>query len=115
MQQVVCDSKWLWVTQSCYDLLLKLRQRYSSLHSYRHYWIDAICINQGFQEEDTLKERSQRERSHQVAMMATIYEQAVQVVVWAGGITIADTTLTVGLNSALLYSKLEKTCINIVC
>jgi hypothetical protein len=90
-KQVACDSKVLRVTQSCYNLLCRLRKRDSSLcpegpcsTQARCYWIDAICINQGFQEEDTLVERSQRERSHQVAMMATIYENAVRVVVWPG-------------------------------
>ena len=80
VHQVACNSKWLWVTQSCYDLLHRLRK----LHSGRCYWIDAICINQGFQEEDTPERRSLRERSHQVAMMATIYEKALEVTVWPG-------------------------------
>ncbi|OAG18777.1 hypothetical protein CC77DRAFT_898875, partial [Alternaria alternata] len=86
VQHVACGSKWLWVTQSCYDLLYELRRRDWSLgtRTARCYWIDAICINQGFQEEDTPEQRIQRERSHQVAMMATIYENAIQVVVWPG-------------------------------
>ena len=101
VQQVACDSKWLWVTQSCYDLLVILRQYSSGTR----YWIDAICINQGFQEEDTREQRSQRERSHQVAMMATIYENAVQVVVWPGHCEIDAVGLRESLYSAFRNGK----------
>lgn len=37
-------------------------------------WIDALCINQ----------RDLTERNHQVAFMASIYEQALQVIAWLG-------------------------------
>ncbi|KAF7679744.1 hypothetical protein GT037_001395 [Alternaria burnsii] len=84
VRKVACDSKWLWVTQSCYDLLVRLKRYSRGTRAARCYWIDAICINQGFQEQDTPEQRSRRERSHQVAMMATIYEKAVQVTVWPG-------------------------------
>ncbi|KAF1825743.1 HET-domain-containing protein, partial [Dissoconium aciculare CBS 342.82] len=40
-----------------------------------HVWIDAICINQG----DLL------EKSQQLSIMASIYNQAEQVVIWLGG------------------------------
>jgi hypothetical protein len=121
VQQVVCDSKVLRVTQSCYDLLRKLRQRSSSLCyggfcslQAHYYWIDAICINQGFQERDTLGERSQRERSHQVAMMATIYEKAIEVVVWPGHVDNED-GLSRAMNNALGDGKLGKNCFSAVC
>ncbi|CAN9314327.1 unnamed protein product [Alternaria alternata] len=107
VQQVACHNKWLSVTQSCYDLLSRLRDLDSRVGTGgarfydllprlrrqdlglgtsrdRYYWIDAICINQGFREKDTPEQRSQQERSHQVAMMATIYEKAVRVLVWPG-------------------------------
>jgi hypothetical protein len=107
VEQVACNSKWLWVTQSCYDLLYELRRRDRSLsrREAQCYWIDAICINQGFQEEDAPEQRSQRERSHQVAMMATIYENAEQVVVWPGRI---DHELELSLNSTLTSGKLQR-------
>jgi hypothetical protein len=112
-KQVTCDSKVLRVTQSCYDLLCRLRKRDSDLCAQgicstqaRSYWIDAICINQGFQEGCGQRERSQRERSHQVAMMATIYENAVQVVVWPGHVERGH-FLTDMLESGFRKCKLE--------
>jgi len=84
------------------------------LHSGRRYWIDAICINQGFQEQDTPEQRSQRERSHQVAMMATIYEKAVQVTVWPGHVK-DGVRLGILLDSGLRIGKLEKRYPNAMC
>jgi hypothetical protein len=110
VQQIVCDSKWLWVTQSCYDLLHRLRR----LNWGRRYWIDAICINQGFQEQDTPGQRSKRERSHQVAMMATIYEKAVQVTVWPGHVE-DGLRLNILLESGLRTSKSKKRYLNAMC
>lgn len=113
VQQVDCGSKVLRVTQSCYDLLCKLRQRDSKFCNggscstqARHYWIDAICINQGFQEEHTLGESSQRERSHQVAMMATIYEKADEVVVWPGHTGVGPYWPTLSGSSSSFYYSL---------
>jgi hypothetical protein len=116
-KQVACDSKVLRVTQSCYDLLCRLRKRDSDLCAQgicstqaRSYWIDAICINQGFQEGFGQEESSQKERSHQVAMMATIYENAVQVVVWPGYVEPGYFLIDM-LQSAFRRCKLEKKCI----
>jgi hypothetical protein len=113
-KQVACDSKVLRVTQSCYDLLCRLRKRDSDLCAQgicstqaRTYWIDAICINQGFQEGFGQREISQKERSHQVAMMATIYENAVRVVVWPGFV-VPGLFLDVALESAFRDCKSEK-------
>jgi hypothetical protein len=79
MQQIVCDSGALQVTQSCFRLLCTLRERdlrkgpdKAGLAHTRVYWIDAICIDQS----------SPEERSQQVAIMASIYEKADRVVVW---------------------------------
>jgi hypothetical protein len=120
-KQVACDSKVLQVTQSCYDLLCRLRKRDSSLCTQRacstqarSYWVDAVCINQGFQEGLGQQESSQRERSHQVAMMATIYENALQVVVWPGYIE-DDHLLANALNSAGRNGKSDQICISDLC
>jgi len=83
LERVVCGSGVLRVTKNCYDLLWRLRERNTHLCAGTKeacdatddlYWIDALCINQDFQ----------RERNHQVGMMATIYEKAVRVIVWPG-------------------------------
>jgi hypothetical protein len=79
MQQIVCDSGALQVTQSCFRLLCTLRERdlrkdpdKTGIGHAGVYWIDAICIDQS----------SPEERSQQVAIMASIYEKADRVVVW---------------------------------
>jgi hypothetical protein len=58
------------VTKNCYEALLRLRHRARK----RTLWIDAICINQ----------RDEKDKSHQVAMMADIYSKADRVIVWLG-------------------------------
>jgi hypothetical protein len=58
------------VTKNCYEALIKLRH----LARKRILWIDAICIDQ----ED------EKDKSHQVAMMADIYSKADRVIVWLG-------------------------------
>jgi hypothetical protein len=123
VQQVAFGSKVLRVTQSCYDLLRILRKRDSSRCGDRacstlaqHYWIDAICINQGFQEDRGKQENSRRERSHQVAMMATIYEKANKVIVWPGHVDAGDRLdiLRDALRDNLLRGKLEKECLSVI-
>lgn len=55
------------------NLAAALRQlRLSS--SERIFWIDTICIDQ----------KNDGERSHQVAVMRTIYEKANEVAIWLG-------------------------------
>ncbi|KAK2610547.1 hypothetical protein N8I77_003967 [Diaporthe amygdali] len=44
----------------------------------RYLWVDAICINQGEDQDAT------DERSLQVSRMAEIYDQATEIVVWLG-------------------------------
>jgi hypothetical protein len=78
---------------------------YEALQSFRskdeirrtHLWIDAICINQ----------TDAREKSWQVACMGSIYEQAVDVLVWLGPSSIAGTKAFDMLNS--LEHHLEET------
>jgi hypothetical protein len=58
------------VTKNCHEALLKLRHRTRK----QTLWLDAICINQ----------RDEKDKSHQVAMMADIYAKADRVIVWLG-------------------------------
>ncbi|PQE22614.1 hypothetical protein CJF31_00001551 [Rutstroemia sp. NJR-2017a BVV2] len=64
------DGVELPITESLNHALIQLRD-----HSFdRYLWIDAVCINQ----EDI------PEKEQQIQMMAKIYSQARQVVVWLG-------------------------------
>ncbi|KAK7177268.1 heterokaryon incompatibility protein [Paraphaeosphaeria sporulosa] len=58
------------ITKNLRDALWQLRENRKNLTS----WIDAVCINQ----EDL------QEKSVQVGLMATIYQQAYKTIVWLG-------------------------------
>ena len=58
------------VTKNLYEALLRLRTRFIE----RIIWIDAVCINQ---EDD-------REKEHQIQLMAKIYGHANRIIVWLG-------------------------------
>jgi hypothetical protein len=64
------DGVSLPITESLNGALLQLRDHTLE----RHLWVDAVCINQ----EDI------PEKEEQIQMMAKIYSQARQVVVWLG-------------------------------
>ncbi|PQE20360.1 hypothetical protein CJF30_00001673 [Rutstroemia sp. NJR-2017a BBW] len=64
------DGINLPITESLNGALIQLRD-----HAFeRHLWVDAVCINQ----EDI------PEKEQQIQMMAKIYSQARQVIVWLG-------------------------------
>ncbi|KAE8319313.1 heterokaryon incompatibility protein-domain-containing protein [Aspergillus transmontanensis] len=69
-QSILIDGQTLSVTENLYTALLYLRERQLE----RLLWIDAICINQG--DED--------EKAQQIQFMPMIYGQATQVIVWLG-------------------------------
>ncbi|KAF7620667.1 hypothetical protein AFLA_005969 [Aspergillus flavus NRRL3357] len=69
-QYIIIDGQTLSVTENLYTALLYLRERQLE----RLLWIDAICINQG--DED--------EKAQQIQFMPMIYGQASQVIVWLG-------------------------------
>ncbi|OOO14945.1 Heterokaryon incompatibility [Aspergillus oryzae] len=69
-QYIIIDGQTLSVTENLYTTLLYLRERQLE----RLLWIDAICINQG--DED--------EKAQQIQFMPMIYGQASQVIVWLG-------------------------------
>ena len=58
------------VTKNCHEALLRLRHR----NRKQKLWLDAICIDQ----------ENEKDKSHQVAMMADIYSKADRVIVWLG-------------------------------
>tara|TARA_R110002003_G_scaffold1184_16_gene22712 strand:- start:20010 stop:20570 length:561 start_codon:yes stop_codon:yes gene_type:complete len=65
----------LLVTKTCHSALGRLRKCYCKPDStVRHFWIDAICIDQS----------NVQERNTQVAMMADIYRTASRVVIDVG-------------------------------
>ncbi|PMD41819.1 hypothetical protein L207DRAFT_406182, partial [Hyaloscypha variabilis F] len=64
------DGALILVTAPIDELLWNRRSIFTS----HVFWIDAICINQGDQEE----------KSSQLPMMARIYGRAARVIVWLG-------------------------------
>lgn len=60
----------IFLTPNCAAAMRRLRRRYAA----RPVWIDAVCIDQA----------GKAERTHQVSLMARIYTQARQVVVYTG-------------------------------
>ncbi|KAK8003312.1 hypothetical protein PG989_003031 [Apiospora arundinis] len=72
-QTILVDGYEMEVTTNLYALLMELR-RSDWVRRGVQVWIDAICINQGDNDE----------KEHQVGMMRKIYEMAWQVVVWLG-------------------------------
>lgn len=75
-QLIECSGRSLKVTENLIDALLILRDSAVAVGPKRssYLWIDSICINQ-----DDLAERA-----IQVSIMDTIYEKAVNVLVWSG-------------------------------
>lgn len=71
--RIQCDGKTLNITQNLYVALLRLRDRSIA----KHLWVDAVCINQGDNDE----------RTSQVLMMGQIYSHAKKVLVWLGDAT----------------------------
>ena len=68
--EILCDDQVLGITASLSDAL----QRVRSTDKPRLLWADAICIDQS----------NLIERSEQVQLMRSIYQQAREVLVWLG-------------------------------
>lgn len=66
-----CGLRTLKITPNCERALYAARKEDTSISM----WIDSICIDQN----------SLNERSQQVALMGSIYQQAEYVMVWLGG------------------------------
>lgn len=67
---IECDGDTLNITANCVSALQEIRKNTTR----PVLWIDSICIDQ----------TSNEERDKQVAMMADIYKQASEVIVWLG-------------------------------
>ncbi|KAL5089142.1 hypothetical protein Trisim1_005995 [Trichoderma cf. simile WF8] len=67
--RIKCNGESILVTQNLFDYLQQL------IHGDNHmeFWIDAICIHQGSEEQN-----------RQVNLMADIYRQAKKVIIWLG-------------------------------
>ncbi|KAL6835631.1 heterokaryon incompatibility domain-containing protein [Trichoderma sp. SZMC 28015] len=67
--RIKCNGESILVTQNLFDYLQQL------IHGDNHteFWIDAICIHQGSEEQN-----------RQVNLMADIYRQAKKVTIWLG-------------------------------
>ena len=68
--KITIDGNTTYITRNLYLALQHLRFEDKD----RILWIDAICINQGDNEE----------KQHQVQQMGYIYKEAEQVVIWLG-------------------------------
>jgi hypothetical protein len=73
---ILINDQVFEVRQNLYDFLIMASDRCTTTFS-GELWIDQICIDQ-----DTVVEKN-----HQVSMMASIYENADEAVVWLGGLT----------------------------
>ena len=75
VQEILLNGQHFPVRRNLYGAL---QQMESSKLIDQHLWVDAICINQG-ENDDALNERSV-----QIILMKQIYEQAAKILVWLG-------------------------------
>jgi len=74
VDEIRVEGALLSVKFNLSDALEMLREHAIADQHAEHFWIDAICINQG----------SLEERASQVAIMSSIYSTAERVIVWIG-------------------------------
>lgn len=74
---ILIDNQTFWVRKNLWQFLDRVRK--NPLLCRRHFWIDAICINQAANDTESL-----HEKSHQVNMMNLIYGKAHEVICWLG-------------------------------
>lgn len=67
---IKCEGLWLSISPNLHDALCERRRRHCS----GFLWADAICINQG----------DNQERAHKVRSMRDIYAKANRVIIWLG-------------------------------
>jgi hypothetical protein len=72
---ILLNGQHFPIRQNLYDALQQVQ---SSKLVDQYLWVDAICINQG-ENDDALNERSA-----QINLMRQIYEQAAKIIVWLG-------------------------------
>jgi Heterokaryon incompatibility protein (HET) len=91
-QSIICNGEIMPVTNSVFELLSS--SVISSLCHELPIWIDAICINQGDNEE----------KSHQVSQMDSVYSLAEEVILWLGPAS-SDSDLAMDTLHALSEKK----------
>jgi hypothetical protein len=74
-QSVLLDGEHFPIRQNLYDALQQIQ---CSKLVDQYLWVDAMCINQGA-DDDALSERSV-----QITLMRQIYEQAHKILIWLG-------------------------------
>jgi hypothetical protein len=72
--QVYINGRAVPVTENLFDGLVQLLRRLDKKLTHPLFWVDALCINQG----------DNQERSAQVAVMGKIYSHAGDMAVWLG-------------------------------
>lgn len=72
--RIVCNDEAFEVQPNLYDFLHEYVSRLPPGSNASYLWVDALCINQ----------LDIAEKSHQVGLMAKIYQAATQVIVWLG-------------------------------
>jgi hypothetical protein len=72
-ETLLCDGKVFRITKNLYDALTRFRLPDQVVS----IWVDAICINQA----------DEQEKSLQIPLMANIYSQATEVLIWLGAET----------------------------
>ena len=95
--QIICNGRFLDVTQNLYDFL-KQAKHGRSLDSEDKIWIDAVCINQN----------SLKERSAQVRLMGDIYRSAKSVIVWLGACAAKESQYAIELLQRISTTSTEK-------
>ncbi len=70
-QDIICNGASLSITKNLYELLWRLRE---DGQTHQPVWADAVCINQA----------NTTEKTEQIRVMRTIYEQASLVLAWLG-------------------------------
>ncbi|KAH7169860.1 heterokaryon incompatibility protein-domain-containing protein [Dactylonectria macrodidyma] len=92
---VYCNDQRLAVTANCAAALHQLLSE-PETRKYK-LWVDSVCIDQS----------SIEERNHQVALMAKIYSQANQVIVWLGPGDMTSVKILDELNRMALLARVS--------
>ena len=83
--QLICDGRVLRITTNLHSALQRIRKKMWSGPLRLHgrvppLWVDAVCINQG----------DLKERSSQVAQMASIFRKSLLLVIWLGELSASE-------------------------
>jgi hypothetical protein len=88
------NGKAHFVRWNLLRFLTRAREKYQS----EALWIDALCIDQ----------QSDSERNHQVQLMGTIYQNAVEVIVWLGDTSVGGIITTAQAAEEVTWPNFEQ-------